>query len=338
MKKIPLLASALTASLLLAACSGGAADEGASAGGAGDLQTVDVGLVQLAIFAPLYVADAKGYFADEGIELNLETVKSGQDAIPLASSGQLDVVAAGFSAGMFSAIESGLDVKVVGSMGVSDGNTESSPTDLVVSSQLVDSGEIASVADLAGRKVGAAGGPGGTGAYLLALALEEAGLTINDVEIVNLGNPDMPTAIANGSIDAGLISAPFSTLALEDGTGASYGVPPEGTSGTGVIYGGDFVSSDLAQPFFNALARAAKDLQGEDRYSDENLKIIGAATGQTAEEVAAVPLYTWLPDLAPLPDQLAGMERVWIESGALEYAEALPQADYVDPTFSENAE
>lgn len=336
MKKFPLLASAVTASLLLAACSGGAADEGASAGG--ELQTVDVGHVQLPIFAPLYVADAKGYFADEGIEINLETVKSGQDAIPLASSGQLDVVAAGFSAGMFSAIETGLDVKVVGSMGVSDGNTESSPTDLVVSSKLVDSGEVASVADLEGRKVGAAGGPGGTGAYLLALALEEEGLTIGDVEIVNLGNPDMPTAIANGSIDAGLISAPFSTLALEDGTGVSYGVPPEGTSGTGVIYGGEFVSSDLAQPFFNALARAAQDLQGEDRYSDENLEIIGAATGQTAEEVAAVPLYTWLPDLAPLPEQLAGMERVWMEAGALEYTEALPEADYVDPSFSENAE
>jgi len=338
MKKFPLLASAVTGSLLLAACSGGSADDGASDDGGSGLQTVDVGHVQLPIFAPLYVADAKGYFADEGIEINLETVKSGQDAVPLASSGQLDVVAAGFSAGMFSAIETGLDVTVVGSMGVSDGNTESSPTDLVVSSTLVDSGEVGSVADLEGRKVGAAGGPGGTGAYLLSLALEEEGLTINDVEIVNLGNPDMPTAIANGSIDAGLISAPFSTLAIEDGTGTSFGVPPEGTSGTGVLYGGEFASSDLAQPFFDALARAAKDLQGQDRYSEENLEIIGAATGQTADEVAAVPLYTWLPDLAPLPEQLAAMERVWMESGALEYAEPLPEENYVDATFASNVE
>ncbi|MFH5821094.1 ABC transporter substrate-binding protein [Georgenia sp. AZ-5] len=343
MRRTRILASVAALAALLAACSSGTAGESRSTGGGEDgageeLATVRVGHVQLPIFAPLYVADARGYFADEGIAIELETVKSGQDAVPLASAGQLDVVAAGFSAGMFSAIETGLDVKVVASMGVSDGNTESSPTDLVVSSSLVDSGEITSVADLEGRNVGAAGGPGATGAYLLALALEEEGLTINDVTIVNLANPDMPTALANGSIDAGLISAPFSTLAIEDGTGVSFGVPPKGTSGTGVIYGGQFAESDLAQPFFNALARAAKDLQGEDRYSEENLEIIGAATGQTAEEVASVPLYTWLPDLAPLPDQLAAMERVWMQAGAIEYSDPLPQDAYIDSSFAENAE
>ncbi|WP_164701885.1 ABC transporter substrate-binding protein [Modestobacter sp. KNN46-3] len=340
MRNTKLLALTATVGIALTACSSGEADtdtDAAAGGEGGELQTVDVGYVQLPIFAPLYVADAKGYFADEGIDINLQTVKSGQDAVPLASAGQLDVVAAGFSAGMFSAIQSGLNVKVVGSMGVSDGSAES-PTDLVAATSLVESGEVTDAGDLAGREIGAAGGAGGTGAYLLALALEEEGLSLGDVNLVNLGNPDMPTAVANGSIAAGLISAPFSTMAIEDGTGTSLWVPPSGTSGTGVIYGEEFADSDLAQPFFDALARAAKDLQGEDRYSEENLGIIGEATGQTAEEVAAVPLYTWLPDLAPLPDQLTAMERIWMEGGALEYEEALPESDYIDASFAEAAE
>ncbi|MBF4993298.1 ABC transporter substrate-binding protein [Arthrobacter gandavensis] len=333
-KHMKVLAATVLAGLALSACG---SNTSASAEGDGqESATVKVGIVQLPIFAPIYVAEAKGYFEEAGLEVQLETVKSGQDAVPLASSGKLDVVAAGFSAGMFSAIETGLDIKVVASMGVSDGNTEESPTDLVVSSAAVDSGEIESIADLKGKKIGAAGGAGGTGAFLLSLALEEAGLGINDVDVVNLGNPDMPTALANGSLDAGLISAPFSTLAIEDGTGVSMAVPPAGTSGTGMIFGGQFAGSDNAQKFFDAVAKAAQDLQGEERYSDENLQIIAEATGQTVEELKSVPLYTWLPNLEPLPEQLKGMEAVWMESGAIEYAESIDQDAYIDASFAEN--
>lgn len=334
-KHLKVLAATMLAGLALSACGG---DTNAAAEGEETSQettTVKVGIVQLPIFAPIYVAEAKGYFDEAGLDVQLETVKSGQDAVPLASSGKLDVVAAGFSAGMFSAIETGLDIKVVASMGVSDGDAEKSPTDLVVSKAKVDSGEITDIADLKGKKVGAAGGAGGTGAFLLSLALEEEGLTINDVEIVNLGNPDMPTALANGSLDAGLISAPFSTMAIEDGTGVSMAVPPAGTSGTGMLYGGQFAGTESAQKFFDAVARAAKDLQGEDRYSDENLKIIGEATGQTVEELKSVPLYTWLPNVKPLPEQLKGMEAVWMASGAIEYKEAIDQGSYIDSSFSE---
>jgi NitT/TauT family transport system substrate-binding protein len=39
-----------------------------------------------------------------------------------------------------------------------------------------------------------------------------------------------------------------------------------------------------------------------------------------------------------LPDQLAAMEAVWMESGALEYAEPLPEENYVDATFASNVE
>lgn len=332
MKKLGLLGALAVVGLTMSGC-GAASTSAAPAAGADGLQTVNVGQVKLPIFAPLYVADAKGYFKDAGIKLNLESVKSGQDAIPLASSGKLDVVVAGFSAGMFSAMESGLDIKVVGSMGVSDGSKKT-PTELIVSKKLMDDGTVKSIADLKGKKIAAAGGSGGTGAYLLDLALRDAGLGIKDVTLVNLGNPDMPTALKNGSIDAALSSAPFAAQSIADGTGVSLAVPPKGTSGTGVIYGGKFAGSPLAQKFFDALAKGAKDLQGEARYSQENLKIIGDATGQTPEQVAAVPLYTWLPNLAPLPDQLSGMEGVWMKAGAIKYSSPLAQNKYIDASFS----
>jgi NitT/TauT family transport system substrate-binding protein len=325
--------AAVTLLGLTAAGCGAQAEDGAGGGDA----TVTVGTVQLPIFAPLYVADAKGYFEDEGLDVEIETIKSGQDAIPLASSGKLDAVLAGFSAGMFSAIETGLDVSVVGSMGVAPTEDEPSPSALIVAKDLYDSGDITSVEDLEGRKIGALGGEAATGAFYVSMALNEAGVEPESVEFVNLSSPDMPTALKTGGIDAAFVSAPFWSMAVEDGVAEKIWTTPEGTSGTGVIYGGGFAESEQAQPFFDALSRAAQDLQGDERYSEENLEIIGKATGQTVEEIRSEPLYTWYPDLHPLPDQLATMEQTWMQLGALDYAEPLPQDSYVDASFAESA-
>lgn len=59
---------------------------------------------------------------------------------------------------------------------------------------------ITSVGDLAGRRV--AINEGGTGDYLLRLALEREGMTIDDVEPVLLGPADAAPAFAAGSVDA----------------------------------------------------------------------------------------------------------------------------------------
>jgi NitT/TauT family transport system substrate-binding protein len=331
-KKATAASIAAIIALTITSCAGSPPSSSTSEG-----QTVRVGHVPLTIFAPLYVAEAKGYFKDAGISLQLEGVKSGQDAVPLASSGQLDVVVAGFSAGMFNALGSGLDVKVVGSMGVSAGEEEPPPGELLVRKTLKDSGEVTSVGDLKGKKIAAAGGVGSAGGYLTGLALKEANLTLNDVTIVNLGNPDIPAALASGSIDAGYSSVPFSTAALKDGTAVSLAAPPKGSSSTGIIYGGKFAKTDQAQKFFNALARGAKDLQNGKAQEPENLKAIADATGQSVEALKGTPLYSWLPNLAPLPDQLRSMEEIWMGVGAIPSKDPLPLDDYVDSSFSNNA-
>jgi len=326
----PLLVAAAAAVALTGCTSPTPGDTGPTAGiTPTEVHVVNVGIVNLGLFAPLYIADAKGYFAGEGIKLNLQTVASGVDAIPLASTGKLDVVVAGFSAGMFNAMGEGLDVKVVGSMAVAAGDPDNSST------HLVSAPAIKTVADLKGKKIGAAGGAGGTGAYITALALQTAGLTLADVTIVNLANPDMPTALKNGGIDAALLGAPFSFNAMKDGAN-SLAVPPKGYSGTGVIYGGQFLNSPYAQLFFNALARGAKDLQNGAVTDDVNIQILATALGQDVAALKAIPFDTWLPNLAPLPDQLTQMQQVWIASGAITYKTPMATADFVDTTFSAN--
>jgi NitT/TauT family transport system substrate-binding protein len=320
--------------LLLAGCAPASPTPGAGSGAPAEVKTVNVGTVPLALFAPLFVADSKGYFADEGIELNIQTVTSGQDAIPLAANGQLDVLIAGFSAGMFNAVSAGLDVQVVGSMNIGDGVLENPPAAVVGSTAVSD--PITDIEGLKGRKVAIAGGLGGSGAYFMGEILAREGLTLNDITVENLGNADMPTALASGAVDAAMTSAPFNTNAVQDGSAVTIAVPGEGTSGTGVIYGGAFADSDLAQPFFDALARGAADLQDGAVYDDDNLEIIAEATSQDVELLRKTPLFVWLPNLAPQPEQLTLMEKIWRGAGAITYADPLDQEVFVNTSFAEN--
>ncbi|GGM45796.1 nitrate ABC transporter substrate-binding protein [Longimycelium tulufanense] len=318
---------AVSAALALTGCSDGGQQAASNT-------PVTVAHVPSTLFAPLYVAQDKGYFTDEGLSVELRKVKSGQDAVGPAAGGKLDVVVAGFSAGLFSAIASGLDLKVVGSMGVAPGDPKASPSALEVSTRL---GDISSPADLRGRKVAVAGGPGAAGGFQLATVLRPAGLSLTDVEVVNLGNPDMQAALANGSVDAALVAAPFTTKMEKAGVAKPLAVPPKGASATGVIYGGAFAKSQAAQKFFNALVRASRDLQGEGARSEETLQILARATGQDVAVLRDVPSYTWQPDLAPLTDQLAKQEQVYRDADLMKDAKPLSTDSYVDTAFARKA-
>jgi NitT/TauT family transport system substrate-binding protein len=244
---------------------------------------------------------------------------------------------AGVSAGMFNALEQGLAFKVVGSMGISPGDPENSPTALEVRQELIDDGSVTSVADLKGRTIGVAGGPGATGGYLLAAMLEEGGLTLADVEISNLSTPDQEPAITNGSIDAATPSAPFSTSMEEAGVASPIAVPKQGTTGTGVIYSETFVGAELAQGFFTALAKGAQELSEDGVQTDEVYQILADTLGQEIDVLKAAPMYSYLPDLAPQPDQLEAMQSVWIEAEQITYTEPIDVATVVDASFAEGA-
>jgi len=321
----------------LAACGSAITAEDTSGGSGGADGTVRVGHLPSALFAPLYVADAKGYFEEEGITLELTPLKSGQDGVPMLSNDQLDVMVAGFSAGMFNALEQGVAFKIVGSMGISPGDPENSPTALEVRQDLLEDGTVSEVADLKGRTIGVAGGPGATGGYLLAAMLEEGGLTLNDVEVSNLATPDQEPALTNGSVDAATPSAPFSSSIEEAGIASPLAVPAKGTTGTGVMYSETFVGAEQAQGFFTALAKGAQELSADGTQTDEVYEILAETLGQDIEVLKASPMYTYLPDLAPQPEQLEAMQAVWIEAEQITYTEPLDIAGIVDASFAEAA-
>ncbi|WP_280429377.1 ABC transporter substrate-binding protein [Nocardia brasiliensis] len=324
-----ILSAAIPVLVLVAAgCGGRTAEPVASAG------KVTVAHVPSTLFAPLYVAAGKKYFAEEGLTVELQAMKAGQDAIPLAAAGKVDVVVAGFSAGLFNAVHSGLRLKVVGSMGIAPGDPKASPSALEVSRKLVEAGEVTSVAELRGRRVAVSGGAAAAGGYQLAAILRQSGLALRDVQIVNIPIPDQRTALANGGVDAALTAAPFTTRIEQAGIAVPLAVPAAGVSATGVVYGGAFTESPAAHAFFRALQRASRDLQDGGVKSPENLAILAQATGQDRAVLEATPAYRWRPDLSPDAEQLTAQQQAYRDAGLLDYADVIAADTYVSTAFS----
>lgn len=331
-RSIPLVAALVAAACVLSACGGGGASS------SGSKKVVHVAHVPSPLFAPLYVARDKGYFADEGINVQLNTVSSGQSAVPLLSSGQADVLVAGFSAGFFNAINAGLKLKVVGGMAVRKKEQQSAPSAaLMVSSDLMSSGVVKTPADLAGRTVAVAGGLGGSGAYLTDVILRQYGLTLKDIKVSKISNANMPAAVKNGAVDAALTSVPYTKVMEDASTAKPLATLPDGTSSTGVIYSEKFARSDQAKGFFRAITRASGDLQGEARRKAANIDPVADVMKVNPAAIKKLPPFYWQPDLRPLPDQIMAMQRTWIAVGAIKYSKPIPASKLVDNSFSKSA-
>ncbi len=150
-------------------------------------------------WVPFQVAKAKGYFADEGLDVDVTVFTTGVTAVEAFRAGRGDFVSAGDlpSAAMW---QSG---NVIGLAPMS------SDTDIF---GIVGRKEINSPADLRGRKV--ATRVGSTGEFLLDRYLASGGLGPSDVKVIDLAPPDMVVALAHGDIDAFAWLAPFTTRAI----------------------------------------------------------------------------------------------------------------------------
>ncbi|MBR1796520.1 MAG: aliphatic sulfonate ABC transporter substrate-binding protein [Clostridiales bacterium] len=202
------LAAALALSAF-AACStdGEAADQNAASQ---ENRVVRIAAQSYPLYSPLDLAYDLGYVDEElnniGVTLEWTEFASGPLVNEAIAAGEGDL---GFMADLPAIIarSSGQDIQVVS-------NISSGERSLAVLVP-VDS-DITDASQLAGKRIAYAFGS--YAQHLLALVLDGAGLTFDDVESVNLGAADSPTALAQGDVDAIVIWEQFITKLTLDGT------------------------------------------------------------------------------------------------------------------------
>ncbi len=301
-------------------------------------EAVTVAYVPIMKFAAMYVAAGRGLFEACGLDVTIERVGSGTEAIAFLSEGKVDVGGIAIVTSLWNGWSQGLDIRVIAPGGLEP--FVGSPTKIVARKDLVDDGAITDMASLKGRIVASAGGPGSGGEYLLAKALERGGLTIRDVEMVQLGNADMPAAFENGSIDAGTLGSPYADQVIDGGFGVAIAEDlTPGLMTVAFVGSGNFVTNrgPVAERFVLALVQAARLMQGDDYLADENIAAYLAYVNSDEETLRTSQPVVYDPDMAIPVDGLADVERIHRENGRTEYTDPIDLTNVVDTSFVDSA-
>jgi NitT/TauT family transport system substrate-binding protein len=220
---------------------------------------VRIGIARTMSDSGYYIADALGFFRDEGIEVTLTGFKSAAQMVAPLGSGELDVGGGTVSAGFYNAVARGINLKIVADQAsMRSGYGYSS---LMVRKDLVDGGRYKTFSDLKGMKV-AIGAPGTGTAAALNATLKRGGLKYGDVEVVYLGFPEHLPAYRNKAIDASITNEPTMTRAIEEGAavriiGNDVTYPDQQTAV--VFYADAFAKRrELAERFMRAYLRGVR--------------------------------------------------------------------------------
>ncbi|ODU07021.1 MAG: hypothetical protein ABS81_02710 [Pseudonocardia sp. SCN 72-86] len=211
--------------------------------------------------APYFIAAERGYFAAEGLQVDLQPFKSGADVVAPLGSGDLDVGSGGPSAGFYNALGRGIDIRIVADKGRPiPGHSYST---LLVRKDLVDSGRFRSLADLKGLTV-AGYGDGSTPDVWFSKMLKDNGIARDDVRINALPGPEQVVALQNGSVDAATTAEPNATQAVESGAAVRFAGSDEFYPDQQVavlLYSGAFAKDRpaVATAFMRAWLRGVRD-------------------------------------------------------------------------------
>jgi len=163
----------------------------------------------------IFNAIERGYFREEGIEVELVPFRAtGEQTAPL-STGELSYASFAPDPSFFNAVARGIALKVVGYNAIINPRNDSGGW--MVRQDLLDSGRYKDPSDLKAMHLTITAW-GSVNQIWADRLLARAGLTVDDAEVTTLSFADMPAAFANKAIDAGFLVEPFVSVVLGQGT------------------------------------------------------------------------------------------------------------------------
>ena len=237
---------------------------------AGSQETkVKVGVSPVVSSAGIFLAYEKGYFKEQGLEIDLTYFKgSGAPMTALLGNGQLDVGAGNVSAGLYNAISSGVNVKLVADKG--HVSKECDYIGLLVRKDHIDSGRYKTFRDLNGFRM-AVTALGVSQQIAADKFLRTAGLSVKDVTFEKMDYAAMNLALKNQQIDATIQLEPYLTEAVLKGIAVKVAGVNEvypGQQSAAIIYASKFINErpSIAEKFMIAY------LKGVRAYNDAFIK------------------------------------------------------------------
>jgi NitT/TauT family transport system substrate-binding protein len=162
----------------------------------GKVEAVTLGIYPSEYSSLIFIANDQGYFADNGIKLNLKNYTSGASAVKGMLNGEVDIA----TASEFVVVNDAMKNESIYALG-----TVSKYLNLYLVAR-TDLG-IHSISDLVGKKIGVA--LGSSNQFYLGRFLDLNGINQKQVTLVNVNFVDTPNELANGTIDAAITFQPY---------------------------------------------------------------------------------------------------------------------------------
>jgi NitT/TauT family transport system substrate-binding protein len=259
-------------------------------------------------YLPIRVAEAEGYFAQEGLAVTVKTTRAESGAAEALAQGQADLAATTLEA----ILRFGLRTASQAPRLVF-GLTAAPPVALIVGPSHASA--VRSLEDLSALRVGVTT-PGAPEHAWFGWLLARAGLTVAQVSVKSLGARGLVAAIDSGEIHVGLVPEPLATRLLSDRRAkllADFRTPRAVTEtlGASSVNAAVFARADRRPPDRDllAVARALRKAEARIRTGDAGeiadklpTQVVGEPELFGARLAAARLLY--LPDGLVSPDQV----------------------------------
>ena len=275
-------AAVAAAALLTTACGGGSGS--APQAGADGLTPLRIAETAGAPLYFLTYGDEQGHFADAGIDLEISSSTGGATVIPQLMSGDLDVAGSNIVSGII-AISQGLPIQMV----AAGTSTSEDPEQDFSALMVAPDSTVTAIGQLAGQKV-AVNSLRNINDIVLGNQLQQAGLSYDSVQFVEIPFPDMAPAIQRGDVAAGLLIEPFVTVAEGQGLkiiGRPYSDLRPGLQIGTYLMRQDLVRSDpdLVQRFQQAVKVTADSIASDPQSFRTALPRISQTDPALAEKV-----------------------------------------------------
>ncbi|MEW6111374.1 MAG: ABC transporter substrate-binding protein [Thermodesulfobacteriota bacterium] len=231
------------------------------------VESLTVGTSAIDLSALIWIAQARHYFSEQGLDINMKLYESGHLAIRDLFEGGLDLA----TATEFATARRCLDRRDLRIISILDAAKDQ---------QLVarrDHG-ITGASDLRNKRIGIAGGTSSD--YYLHVFLVLQKIRADDVHVVDLMPSEQVKAIAKGDIDAIMVWEPFATMAKDElGTNAVSWPAQSGEDEYWLLLSTDEIvkkRSPAIERFLSALAWAEEFIRNNET---EAIQLMGQQLG-----------------------------------------------------------
>jgi NitT/TauT family transport system substrate-binding protein len=221
-------------------------------------EAVKVGILKVGASGPVYLAQERGYFAAEGLEVMLEDFGAGQTVAVAVASGDIDIGVTGLTAGLYN-LASGGQIRVIA--GLHREVPGFHTLGYFVSKRAYGAG-LTALKDIAGHSV-AITTIGSTTHYAVALLAMKYGFPLESVRILPLqNNNNSAAAVIGGQADAAMAASTMETQIEQSGAKLLGWVGDETPWQIGSIFVATKTAEErgaMLRHFLTALTKGARD-------------------------------------------------------------------------------